>query len=66
MCVMPGKFGRFEEHPKPKDQALMPTFPVKSRAGGGTSRKKASQPSPDAVTLEKKAADIASLFKRPG
>ena len=57
---------RFDEHPKPKDQALMPTFPVKSRTGGGASRKKASQPSPDAISLEKKAADIASLFKRPG
>ena len=51
---------RFNEHPKPKDRALMPTFPVRQRTDKLARR---GGHSPAGNPLEARASEIASLFK---
>lgn len=61
------------EHPTPKEQALMPTFPDKE-AAAHVSRPARKQPSPDprvqpsasVGTLAKRAAEVGTLFGKPG
>ena len=52
---------RFSEHPKPKDRALMPTFPVRQRNDKLSRRVGQSPAAPN--PLEARASEIASLFK---
>ena len=67
----PALLRRFTEHPPPKEQALMPTFPDKEAAKGIT-RPAHKQPSPDprvqpsASVLAKRAAEVGTLFGKPG
>jgi len=62
---------RFTEHPVPKEQALMPTWPDKE-AARHVSRPARKQPSPDprlqpsASTVANRAAEIGTLFSKPG
>ena len=62
---------RFTEHPPPKEQALMPTFPDKE-AAKHISRPARKQPSPDprlqpsASAIANRAAEVGTLFSKPG
>ena len=62
---------RFTEHPPPKEQALMPTFPDKE-AAKHISRPARKQPSPDprlqpsATAIANRAAEVGTLFSKPG